>query len=466
MRTPTCPRQRSTGRSEQIKFIENIIQKRLTSDRLSQVISRLRTRKLSKTEQIIIDELENQIIKAKQIPASFKKLLTKHSVISQEKWKIARRMNDFSLFSPYLKKMLELKRQQARMLDPSAMPYDMLIREYEPGVSTQRYEDIFRYLKSELMDILQKIKGTQKYLDQKPLHFSMRSRVQKEIIKEFLRKMGITGERVKISTSPHPFTTRISRNDIRITARFQEPLESFFTALHETGHALYEMNLPKKYYHTLIYNQASFGLDEAQAIIWENNIGKSKALWQKYYTAYNDYIDRKITLDDFYEHVNIVRPSMIRVNADEVTFILHVILRFEIERDLINGKLRVSQIRDAWNSKMQELLGITPRNDNEGLLQDIHWAAGDFGYFPSYALGMVYAAQLHKQMSREIAGSDDLVRNLEFQPFIDWLRKNVYSKGRTRTAEQIIKSTTGSGLRPKVLVDYLRTKYSDIYGFQ
>ncbi len=453
------------GRSEQVKFIENLIQERMTSEGLSQAISRLKSGNISKTEQIIISELESQIDKARLITPGFRKLLVKHSVISQERWKQARKVNDLSLFSPYLKKMVELKRQQAIMLDPSAQPYDVLIREYEPGMSAQRYEDIFRYLGPGLAGILQKIRATRKYGEQKPLQLRIRKREQKEIITEFLKTMGISDEKVIVSTSPHPFTTRISRNDIRITTRFQEPLESFFAALHETGHALYEMNLPKRYYHTVIYNQASYGLDEAQAILWENNIGKSREFWQRYCQRYCRHLDSKPSWSDFYEHVNTVRPSLVRVNADEVTYILHIILRFEIERDLINGRLRVSQIRNEWNKKMQDLLGIVPKNDNEGLLQDIHWAAGDFGYFPTYALGMIYAAQLHRQMFRELPGAMEKVKGLDFLPFIDWLRRHVYSKGKTRTAEQIVKNTTGSGLRPKVLIDYLNAKYSDIYGF-
>ncbi len=200
-------------------------------------------------------------------------------------------------------------------------------------------------------------------------------------------------------------------------------------------------------------------------MIWEYCIGRSRQLWQRNYMVFRHYLSEVVSAGEFYSRINMVRPSNIRVNADEVTYCLHIMLRFEIEKELFLGSLKFSEIREAWKRKSQELLGIVPKSDNEGALQDVHWSTGDFGYFPSYALGAIYSAQLFAQMQKDIAGIDKLISNQEFGQIIEWLRRHVYSKARERTAEQIVRNATGSGLRPEIYIDYLRQKYSRIYGF-
>lgn len=454
------------SRSEQIKLVEGLINERLTDEQLAASIAGLRKERLTKTEIFILNELEKEVNKAKRFPPAQRQALAKQLVLSRDAWKSARKANNFSLFERQLSTIIEMKKKQALLLEPAQNPYDTLIKEYEEGMDTSRYESMFKYLRQELVLLISKITATKRFKEQKALELKIAKRDQTQIIDDFIKVMGITPERVRISTSPHPFTTRISINDVRITTRYADPMESFFTVLHEAGHALYEMNLPKKYYHTLVYSPASFGMDEAQAMIWEYQIGKNPALWQSYYLTFRKYIEKLIRWNDFYFYINMVNPSFIRVNADEVTYILHIILRFEIEKELINNRMKASDIRAAWNQKMNELLGITPRNDNEGLLQDIHWATGDFGYFPSYALGAIYSTQLSRQMFKEIPNSEQLIKTQDFSQFIEWLKKKVYHKGKTRSAETILKNATGSGLKPKVYIDYLNEKYSKLYGFK
>jgi len=453
------------GRSEQVKLIEGLIYEKLISPRLKSSIKKLKSNKLTSNDTIILAELETEALKAERYPPAHRRNLAKNLVLARNSWKTARKANDFSKFSPALRKVVQLRREQALMLNPVKNAYDTLIQEYEPGMTAERYDEIFSYMKPKLLELLEKIKSSKRYKEQQPLDLKIEKKEQREIINDFVKMMGITPERVKISTSLHAFTASISRNDVRITTRYTDPLESFFTALHEAGHALYSMNLPKRFYHTFVYNQASFGLDEAQAMLWEYQIGKSPMLWQNYYLTYRKHMGKVTRWKDFYDHINMVRPSFIRVTADEVTFCLHVILRYEIEKELINGSLKVEQVKEKWNSMMQDLLGILPRRDNEGALQDIHWAAGDFGYFPSYAIGAIYSAQIARQMYKDIKGSEKLVQAQDFAPFIEWLRKGIYLKGKTRTAEQLVRSVTGSGLNPRVFVQYLYEKYSKIYGF-
>jgi carboxypeptidase Taq len=297
------------------------------------------------------------------------------------------------------------------------------------------------------------------------MHLNIPKKVQKALIHEFLGWMRLPEDKVRLSSSPHPFTTGIAPSDVRITTRYTETLESFFTAIHEAGHALYELGLPNKYVNTFIYTQASYGIDESQALFWEYHIAKSRTFWEAYWSLFVEQTGIAVDLDTFYKEVNLVRPSFIRVNADEVTYPLHIILRYDIEKLLLSGALKPKGAKGVWNKMMKELLNITPRSDNEGILQDIHWATGDFGYFPTYALGNIYAAMIRKQIGKEIKEFDRHTRALDFNPAIKWLIHHIHRKGKTQTPSTLMRRVCGSELQPKVFLTYLKEKYEEIYNF-
>lgn len=451
------------SRSEHQRIIQGLIQEKLVNRKLEAAISALKSGKLSKRDSIVLEAVEKQVRRIKYIPVSFVRQLSKRQVIAKSAWKEAYKKNDFSIALPDFSRMVELKRQQAGYFSPESMPYDSLLNEYEEGMNSERLSGMFRQLKEELSVLLGEIRKSQAYSKESRMDVKMSRKEQKAIIIDFLRRMGISSEKVKLGASSHPFTSVISGSDIRITASFKEPLESFFSALHEAGHALYAMNLPQNYNYTVIYNAASYGLDEGMALIWENMIGRSKEFWKSYYIAFRKNTKGVQNWKEFYESINRVRSSPVRISADEVTYCLHVILRFELERDLVNGTLKPAHVRDAWNQKMGEYLGIIPKNDREGLLQDDHWASGEFGYFPTYALGMVYSAQVFRKIAEDIPSAGEDISAQEFSKVIEWLTAKIYSKGNSGTAESIVRSATGLPANPNIFIEYLRKKYLEIY---
>jgi len=278
--------------------------------------------------------------------------------------------------------------------------------------------------------------------------------------------MMIPSDKSRLDTSAHPFTIQINNDDVRITTRYnkQNPLSSFYATIHEAGHALYDLGLPKGVYKDTVISQApSVGLHESQSRFWENMVGRSKDFWYYWHTILKKKYQNIKNQDTWYYIANQVKPSTIRVEADELTYGLHIILRFEIELLLINDKIKINEIPDTWNEKMTELIGVKPRNDAEGVLQDMHWSTGDIGYFPTYLIGSIYSAQIHKQLLKDQPDTPQQIRKGDYQDIIKWLRRNIHRYGRTLTSEQIIKKTCNEGLNANVYIQYLKNKYSDIY---
>ena len=453
----------ATGRSEQLKLIEGLIHDLMLSKKTRSVVRKIKRKKLLKKDSIVVNELDKIISKEKRVPREFKKELAKKTVLAQAKWKLAKDNNNFEIFRPYLRVLVELKRKHAHYLNPKVEPYNALLNDYEEGMTTDKLEQIFNFLKPELVKLINEVKD--RNFAHHKVKLGMSKKEQLNIISNFIKKIGIAEYQVALDSSIHPFSIRVSRNDVRITARYADPFQTFFDAAHEAGHALYELGLPKEYYRTLVHAQASLSLDESQAIFWENFICRSENFWKTFSNNFYQYSKQNLRWEDFYKNVNIVRPSFIRLDSDEVTYCLHIILRYEIERDLINGRLNVENIKEEWNKKMEEFFGIVPKKDNDGVLQDAHWADADFGYFPVYLIGMIYAAQIYRQINKEISEFPELVEKQEFEQITRWLREKVHEKGKTMPAEEVMRKATGQELNPKVLVDYFNNKYSKIYGY-
>ncbi|MBU0667043.1 MAG: carboxypeptidase M32 [Nanoarchaeota archaeon] len=459
------PKKGIGSRSEQVSIINSLAHKKIVSNELFKTLKKLSKKKLSKKDSIIVKRLLKDVIDARKLPQKFVEELSKESIITSGIWQKARKENDFEIFKLALKKMINLKRKQAKYINPKAEAYDVLIDNHEEGMTAKKLTEIFTPLKKELIKILKDIKKTKQYKAQKHHHIKISEEEQKNLVKLFVEKMSVSWDVLSLDASAHPFTTRISEYDVRITTRFPDLMDAFFSTVHEAGHALYELNLPKEYAPTVIYEAPSMGIHESQSRFWENMICRNKVFWKGYFKTFNKTAKQKVTSEEFYNWINLVRPSYIRVDADEVTYCLHIILRFEIERDLINGKLSVDNARDEWNKKFKEMFGITPKSDNQGILQDIHWSMGAFGYFPSYAIGTIYSSQIRAKLKQEIKDFDSLVERQEFKKIILWLEKNIHSKGRTMLADEIIKKSTGKGLDPESYIKYLKDKYSKIYGF-
>jgi len=371
-------------------------------------------------------------------------------------WEVARRDDDFSLFAPYLERLVEMAREEAEFLGYEEDPYDALLELYEPGMTTRRLWGIFAPLAEELPQIIQGLPAFT--TDLRPPY---PAEAQREFILQVYAQWGLDPEAFRLDTTVHPFFTRITPGDLRITTRFSERdfREGLFGALHEAGHAQYDRGLPTEHWGTPRGASISHGIHESQSRFWENLVGRNPAFWEFFYPLFQKIFPQHgdTPLEVFLQTVNEMRPSLIRVDADEVTYNLHIFLRFELEHALINQKLTVQDLPGAWNDRFKALLGIEVPSNREGVLQDIHWSQGSFGYFPTYALGNIYGAAFFAKLREELL-PEELFRRGEFLPIYEWLQKNIYVWGKTFMPEELVQRVTGKPVSAEPLLQYVREK--------
>jgi len=465
------PRQGASDRSEQAALLSTISHERVVSDDFWKHIQHLSTHvnDLKKKDQIIVKKLEKDVEKSRKIPSDFVTRIAKATTISYQKWEEAREKNDFEIFSPHLNEIIELEKEYCGYIDLPGPQYNTLLDDYEEGMTVDRLKHEFEILKKSLVTLLQDIKNSKKYKDQSTPQLDFSEDKQKQITTLILKQMHFPMDRFRIDESTHPFTTKIGYDDVRITTNFKKenPLFSFFSTVHEAGHALYELGLPQdEYKNTVISDSPSLGLHESQSRFWENMIARSRPFWEYFYHDFSkissDFV-HYYNLDSWYEIVNMVQPSLIRVEADELTYCLHVILRFEIETGLMDETISVDELPQIWNEKMVNMLDIRPENDVVGVLQDMHWSGGSIGYFPTYAIGTIYSTQLFNKLLKDHPETIDYIRQGNFDNIISWLGEHIHQHGRKYQADEIIRETCGEGLNSKVFTDYLKEKYAPIY---
>jgi len=460
-------------RSEQSVIISKLVHERVISDEFWKHIENLskpiKFDTLTKKDKIVVSRLKKDIEKARKIPLDFVERAAKVTTLAYPAWQEAREKSNYSIFSSHLQKIIDLEKEYCDYINLPGPKYNSLLDDYEEGMTVDKLEKEFSFLKTQLVEILEKIKSTEIYKKQKPINKKFNVEDQKKLSDIVFNKMLLTKDRVRLDVSTHPFTTSIGYDDVRITTNFERenPLFSFFSTVHEAGHALYELGLPQdKFKDTVISDSPSLGLQESQSRFWENMIARNKNFWKYFYPIFKKMSPSKFKETkklSWYRYVNQVRPSNIRVEADELTYCLHVILRFEIENNLIDDKIKVNELPQIWNEKMKEMLGITPKNDKEGVLQDMHWSGGSFGYFPTYAIGTIYASQLFKKLFEEKQNIFYEVEKGDFSNILNWLREHVHRYGRIMTADEIIKKTCGEGLNSRVFINYLKNKYFELY---
>jgi carboxypeptidase Taq len=437
-------------RSEQNALISKISHEKIISDEFWEHIKILSNNidNLSEKDKNVVKRLKKDVEKSRKIPSEFVERSTKITTLAYQSWEKARTKNDFKIFSGDLKKIIELKQEYCGYINFPGPKYDCLLDDYEEGMTVEELCKEFTYLKKGIIRILDKIKSSKIFEKQQEIKFKLDEEKQKLLCNIIIKKMKLPNNRSRLDVSTHP-------------------LFSFFSTIHEAGHALYEMGMPKgKYKYTVISDSPSLGLHESQSRFWENMIGRNKEFWKYFYPVFEKIVNtnfKNINFDSWYRIVNQVRPSLIRVESDELTYCLHIILRFEIETGLIDQKISVNELTQIWNEKMDEILGIIPQNDVEGVLQDMHWSGGNIGYFPTYAIGTIYSAQIFKKISQDNKDLLSEIRNAEFENILDWLRKNIYEYGCLMDADDIIKRACGQGLYSKIFVDYLKEKYYNIY---
>ncbi len=386
----------------------------------------------------------------------------------QAVWAAARAADDFAAFAPQLSELVELQLEIAERIGYIDEPYDALLDQYEPFTLTSDIDRAFGELRRELVPLVEAI-GSAPQLDDSVLRRDFPAEQQAAFGDKVMRALGYELDRGRLDVSAHPFATTLGAHDVRITTRYNRNFFSsaVFGTIHEVGHALYELGVAEEYHLSVLGEGTSLGIHESQSRMWENMIGRSRHFWEHFYPILLEHFPQSLADIDreaFYRAINRVEPSLIRVEADEVTYGLHVILRFELERALLNRECTVAQLPEAWRERSRELLGVVPERDAEGVLQDIHWSMGGMGYFPTYALGNLYAAQFMETISRDLPTLWDDVRRGEFSLLLDWLRRNIHIHGRARSARELCVDITGSELQAAPFIRYLKQKYGDLYG--
>jgi carboxypeptidase Taq len=467
------PKMGAIEKAEQSALLSKIAHEKVISDKFWNHITKLYEESnykiLSDKDKNVVKRLHKDVEKARRVPSEFVEKMSKTTTLAYQSWEKAREKNDFNVFSSDLKKIVELEKEYCSFFDIPGPKYNTLLDDYEEGMTVDKLRKEFSYLKKEIIQILEKIKDTNIFRNQREIDIKINSEEQKKLCNLVIKKMNLPGDKTRLDESTHPFTTSMGNNDVRITTSFKRkgPLFSFFSTIHEAGHALYELGMPQEdYKNTVISDSPSLGLHESQSRFWENMIARSTHFWNYFYPEFKkvspkNFLD--VDFDKWYRQVNIVRPSLIRVEADELTYPLHVILRFEIETDLIEGKIEVKDLPYIWKEKMDEMLGVVPKNDKEGVLQDMHWSGGNIGYFPTYVIGSIYSAQIYNQIKKENKNLESEIEKAEFKNILNWLRKNIHEKGRIKMADDIIRECCGDGLNSKIFVDYLKEKYYKIY---
>lgn len=464
-----------TPRSQQIAEMSSLIHEEKISKKFKNYLEKLvhlpsgkpKIKGLTKMQLAALREWTYEFTRAVKLPTAFVKTFSQVTSEASQIWAVAKKSDNFKLFAPFLEKIINLSRQKAEILGFSDHPYDALLESYEPCMTTRKVETIFDGLQKELKSLLKKITSSRQ-IDDRFLHTKVNDEIQMEIGKLLLSKLPMDAAYSRLDISSHPFSMALHPHDSRITTRILPNafMSNIFSILHEAGHSFYEMGLPLDFWGTPLAHATSLSIHESQSRWWETLIGRSLPFWRYFYPHLQKALPnklKKIPLDRFYRAINKVTPSFTRVEADEVTYCLHVILRFEIEKDLISGKLLVADLPEAWNGKMKELLGIVPPNNRLGCLQDIHWSLGDFGYFPTYALGNLFSAHFFTAFLKQNSDWEERVASGDLSFVRDWLKGNIHKFGKLYNSDELAKKVTGKPLSETAYCTYLKKKYAEIY---
>lgn len=407
---------------------------------------------------------------ARKLPTDLIVEMTRTFSLGEEIWAKAREAKDFNQFADVLTKIVDLNIQKAEALGYEDKLYDALLDEYEPGMHTTEVKQVFDTLKASLVPLVQAIAERSDAVDDSFLKQDFDETAQWDFGLLALKDVGFDLNRGRQDKSVHPFSISFSTNDVRITTRVFRDMfpSSLFSTLHEAGHAMYEQNVAPSLDGSLLASGTSLGVHESQSRMWENVVGRSRDFWQYYYPRLQEYFPMQlgmVSLEQFYQAINKVEPSFIRVEADELTYNMHIFLRFELEQDLVEQRLAIKDLPAAWNAKMQEYLGLIPPDDSLGVLQDVHWSGGAIGYFPTYTLGNVLSLQFYERALQDIPTLPEHYAQGAYLPLLNWFREHIHQHGRKFTAKQLLERVTGSpAIKAEPYLNYVQRKYADIYG--
>ena len=462
----------AAGRGDQLATLARLEHERWTSPRIGKLLDQLASQAASldpdSDDACLLRVTRQKFEKRNRVSAAYYSDFAQASALGQEAWVAARKANDFNAFRPHLEHLVELRRTYAAFFAPYEHVYDPLLDDFEPGMHTAEVRAIFAMLRPAQVALVKTI-SEQPQVDASFLALEYPEQAQWDFGIDVLNHFGYDFQHGRVDRAAHPFSTSFGLGDVRITTRFHLRLvtSSMFGTMHECGHAFYDLGLAPILARSPLADGASMAIHESQSRMWENLVGRSIPFWNYFYprlqARFPDQLGN-VALQDFYRAINRVQPSLIRVEADEATYNLHIMLRLELEIALMEGSLEVKDLPAAWNQRMQDYLGLTPPSDAVGVMQDIHWSIGAIGYFSTYALGNLVSAQLWEKIQLELPGLNAEIENGQFGSLLAWLRRNIHRHGAKFTPQDLVQRVTGSRITPEPYLRYLKSKYGAIYG--
>jgi carboxypeptidase Taq len=462
------PRAGAEARGQQMGTLGKIAHEMFVSDKVGKLLDELKgAYPEGSDEAALVRVTKRDFDKQTRVPAAFIVEQAQVTSAANEGWVEARQKSDFSIFEPHLAKVVDLTRRYIDFFPKADHPYDTLLDDFEPGMKTAEVQSIFAELRKKQVKLLQAI-AEKKQVDDSFLHLKYPEAKQRAFGEKVITAFGVDWNAFRQDKSPHPFCTSFSINDVRITTRFSKDFlnPALFGTMHETGHGFYDGGTNPDYERTSLAGGASLGVHESQSRMWENLVGRSLPFWQHFYPLLQKTFPSQlgdVSLRKFYKAINKVEPSLIRVEADEATYNMHIMLRLEIEIAMVEGAVALKDLPALWNAKMKEYLGIVPPNDAQGVLQDIHWSFAGIGYFSTYSLGNIISAQLWEKINNDIPDLPAQIRKGKFDSLLGWLRANVHIHGRKYDPQDLVQKVTGSRIDPRPYLRYLETKFSDVY---
>ena len=463
------PEEGITARSQQQSVLSRLEHQKLTENKLGNLLDLLEDTDLGQVEQANVREVRRQHEKAVKVPEELTQKISEKSSTCVEQWKNSKEENNFESFAEELKDLVELKRKYANHLDEDEEPYKVLFKDYEPYIKFETMEKILERLKDNLTGLIEEIKHSEVGLEENVFKGEFPVDKQKSISRKVIKKMGFPEDRARFDESEHPFTLGNQFDALNRASYNEEDFsEGFGATVHETGHALYQLGLPQEHYGLPAGSSRDLSVHESQSRLWENHVMKSREFWSYFLPKLKEEFPDQfedVSEEDCFQSINqVYDDNLIRIYADEITYHLHIIIRFEVGRALMNGEIEVDELPEVWNEKYEEYLGIRPETDAVGVMQDIHWAWGNFGYFTTYTLGSVLAAQIFNAAEKEIDDLDQKISEGEFMPLRNWLKENIHSKGQIYKTEKLIEEATGEKPNADHFLEYIEKKYGEIYG--
>jgi len=460
-------------RAEQKALLSGMVHEKFTAPQIGDLLKKaedsLSGAAADSPDRVNIRELRRQYDKLVKVPKSLVEELEKTTTLAEQAWVEARRKSDTAPFLPWLEKIINLKRRYAEAIGYKTEPYDALLDDYEPGETAANLKQVLENLRLPLVEMIRAIADSDRKPKSEILQRNFPLDKQEIIGRLAASAIGFDMDSGRLDVTTHPFCIGIGPGDTRITTRYNANHfgQAFFGILHETGHALYDQGLDKSYFGLPMGESVSLGIHESQSRLWENVVGRSLAFWQYFYPwvqkLFYDSL-KDVSLEEFYFAINEVRPSFIRVEADEATYNLHILVRFEIEHAIFSGDLKTADIPAVWNDKFKKYLGVEPPDDRQGCLQDVHWGAGLIGYFPTYTLGNLYSAQFFAAAKKELTDLEKQFASGQFSDLLNWLREKIHRHGQRYRAAELVVKVTGEPLNSRYLLEYLRGKYAPLYG--